>query len=169
MSKKKRYWIQPPPRPKRPAHQPGSMVRMSRPLIPSTKYGWPSSYDLEKAFKSEKSQDLKRQRLADRTNLTDVIKYRIRLLLDTLKNIDIDKLIDKKIRYGEPISSKIKYKEGYYDDLSFVQSIVDFINGERQRILYNRDYPKTSPRPYGRRRMIDSFIMKRCNEIWKKY
>jgi hypothetical protein len=128
-----------------------------------------STYGIDKVFKSAKSRDLKRQRLADRTNLTDVIKYRIRLLRDTLKNIDIDKLIDKKIRYGEPISSKIKYKEGYYDDLAFVQSIVDFIKGSRQRILYNRDYPKTSSRPCGRRRMIDSFIMKRCNEIWKKY
>ena len=78
-------------------------------------------------------------------------------------------MIDKKIRYGEPISSKIKYKEGYYDELAFVQSIMDFINGNRQRILYNRDFPKKSSRPCGRRRMIDSFIMKRCNEIWKKY
>jgi hypothetical protein len=168
MSKKKRYWIQPPPRPKRPTQQSGSMVRFPRPLI-SAKGNWPSSYDIDKVFKSANSQDLKRQRLADRTNLTDVIKYRIHLLLDTLKNIDIDKLIDKKIRYGEPISSKIKYKQQFYNDLSFVQSIVDFIKGSRQRILYNRDYPKKSSRPCGRRRMVDSFIMKRCNEIWKKY
>ena len=166
MSKKKRYWVQPPPKVKQTFHSRPSMG-VQWPVNSPTNYL--SSYDIDKVFKSANSQDLKRQRLADRTNLTDIIKYRISLLLDTLKNIDIDKLIDKKIRYGEPISSKIKYKEGYYDDLSFVQSIVDFIKGSRQRILYNRDYPKTSSRPCGRRRMIDSFIMKRCNEIWKKY
>ena len=166
MSKKKRYWIQPPPKIKQTRHSNPSMGPQW-PVNSPTNYL--STYGIDKVFKSAKSRDLKRQRLADRTNLTDVIKYRIRLLRDTLKNIDIDKLIDKKIRYGEPISSKIKYKEGYYDDLAFVQSILDFIKGSRQRILYNRDYPKTSSRPCGRRRMIDSFIMKRCNEIWKKY
>ncbi len=168
MSKKKRYWIQPPPKIKQTRHSNPSMGPQW-PVNSPTKTLWPTDFDLGKMFKSAKSRDLKRQRLADRTNLTDVIKYRIRMLRDTLKNIDIDKLIDKKIRYGEPISSKIKYKEGYYDDLAFVQSIVDFIKGSRQRILYNRDYPKTSSRPCGRRRMIDSFILKRCNEIWKKY
>ena len=166
MSKKKRYWIQPPPKVKQTFHSRPSMG-VQWPVNSPTNYL--STYGIDKVFKSANSQDLKRQRLADRTNLTDVIKYRIRMLRDSLKNIDIDKLIDKKIRYGEPISSKIKYKEGYYDDLAFVQSIVDFIKGSRQRILYNRDYPKTSSRPCGRRRMIDSFILKRCNEIWKKY
>ena len=95
MSKKKRYWIQPPPKIKQTRHSNPSMGPQW-PVNSPTNYL--STYGIDKVFKSANSQDLKRQRLADRTNLTDVIKYRIRMLRDSLKNIDIDKLIDKKIR-----------------------------------------------------------------------
>ena len=48
------------------------------PVNSPTKTLWPTDFDLGKMFKAANSQDLKRQRLADRTNLTDDLdSYRV--------------------------------------------------------------------------------------------